>query len=375
MIKNIIDKSAQTESSSGVVRVKIRDSNIELLRIICMFMIIMHHCVVHGGSFNMDDGTNKWIALFFVPGGKIAFDCFLAISAWYLVNQKFRMERFLKVWTEVLFYSVAFSIIAYIMGTPFNIRNWFSILFPIAGNSHGFAASYLMFYLLTPFLYKMTQGLNQKQSKWLLILIFYAEVMTQMIGNISQYSQPMFSELLLFILCYIAAFYYKNWPIRIMKSKLKPFLIFTIIWIVRYIVWIFYIKYPENQILIYLYVISGDESSIFNLVAGFCLFFAFKNIKVKNSKFINKIAQTTFGILLIHDHNFFRYVLWKDIVHAQDWYYVTDFVVRIIAISFIIFIICSVIDYIRANLLEKPIMRNKKIQDICFSVNQMIYKT
>lgn len=50
---------------------KERKSNIELCRIICMLLIIAHHCVVHGGAINIDTCINKYIALFLLPGGKI----------------------------------------------------------------------------------------------------------------------------------------------------------------------------------------------------------------------------------------------------------------------------------------------------------------
>jgi len=107
-----------------------RKSNVELCRIVCMLLIIAHHCSVHGGSMNIDIGMNKFISLFLIPGGKLGFDCFLAISTWFLVDQAFKMERFLKVWFEVLFYSVTFAIVACAMGTVFTARNWFSIFFP-----------------------------------------------------------------------------------------------------------------------------------------------------------------------------------------------------------------------------------------------------
>lgn len=363
--RNINIEHNANRKTKKAIACKVRDSNIELLRIICMLIIIAHHCVVHGGAIYMENSLNKWIAIFLVPGGKIAFDCFLAISTWFLVDQKFKSERLIKIWLEVLFYSVAFSIFAYLLGTPFTLQNWFSIFFPIAGNSHGFAASYLMFYLLTPFLYKMTQNLNKKQAKWLLLIVFYAEVMTQIIGNISQYTQPMFSELLLFILFYLIAYYYKKWPIKIMLSKIKPFLIFVIIWLARYAIWIAYTKNPENQFISYLFAISNDESSIFNIVAGFCLFFTFKNMKVKYSNTINSIAITTFGILLIHDHNFFRYALWSKLIKVPEWYYVSDFGFRVISVSIIIFIVCSSVDTVRFHFIEKPFFQHIGLRSIC----------
>lgn len=75
-------------------------------------LIIAHHCVFHGGAVNMDPCANKWIALLILPDGKLCFNAFLAISMWFLVDQEFRAECFLKLWLETLFYSVLFTIAA-----------------------------------------------------------------------------------------------------------------------------------------------------------------------------------------------------------------------------------------------------------------------
>lgn len=91
---------------------KERNSSVELLRIFCMFFLIIHHCVLHGGAVGMDICGNRNIALFFLPAGKIAFDAFLAISMYFLVDQTFRMNKFIKMWLLVLFYSVLFTLIS-----------------------------------------------------------------------------------------------------------------------------------------------------------------------------------------------------------------------------------------------------------------------
>ena len=121
-----------------------RDTNIELCRIICMLFVVLHHYVIHGGSFNLPVlNPNRIYSLFLIPGGKLGFDCFLAISCWFLVDQEFKSKRFIKMWLLVWFYSVTFSIITFLMGGYFTFENWFSIFLPISGNSHGFASAYL----------------------------------------------------------------------------------------------------------------------------------------------------------------------------------------------------------------------------------------
>ena len=46
-----------------------RNSNIELLRMICMFVIILHHSVLYGGALEQPASINLIIANLFYIGG------------------------------------------------------------------------------------------------------------------------------------------------------------------------------------------------------------------------------------------------------------------------------------------------------------------
>ena len=69
---------------------KIRESNIELLRILAMIMIIAHHFACHSNfDFPLTEVTfnRVWIQ-FMHLGGKIGVDVFVLISGYFLINQK-----------------------------------------------------------------------------------------------------------------------------------------------------------------------------------------------------------------------------------------------------------------------------------------------
>jgi hypothetical protein len=351
-----------------------RKSNIELCRIICMLLIIAHHCVVHGGAMEMNFCANKWLAIFLVPGGKLCFDCFLAISTWFLVDQSFKMERFIKVWVQVLFYSIVFSILAFAMGTVFSIRNWFSILFPIAGNSHGFAAAYLAFYLILPFLAKISESITKKQAAWLVAILFYIEIITQIIGAVSLYTQPLNSELLLFVLFYFISLYLKRYPLKILESKCLMLSIVIFVWLAIFAIFSLTYLLPQNRWVSLLLSFNVSESSMLFVIGGFAVFFFFYGIKMPAIPIINKIATATFGVLLIHDHNFFRYILWNEIVKAPTWYYSKYFMLRVLLVTILIFSICAAIELIRARIFERYILHSAVLSGISNKVNEMLVK-
>lgn len=343
-----------------------RSSNIELLRIICMILIIAHHCIGHGGAAYMDTNINRVLGLILIPGGKICFNAFLAISTWFLIDKSFKTERFLKVWFQALFYSVLFCFIAWIMGNPMTPKDWFSAFLPISGNSHGFAAAYLAFYLLVPFLKIITQQINQKQAKFIVVCLLFLEVGTQFIGYITMYTQPLSSELLLFILCFFIANYFKKYPCKLQKSKSLTFSIFIMCWLFVFIsIYSYLISNQGNQIIEFLWNIVKDESSIINIIGGYSLFFFFNNLKMPTFQSINSIASHTFGILLMHDNNFFRNTLWSQIVLTTTWFYSPYFIILVFISTLMIFISGLLIDFIRVKMFERLILKSSYITKIC----------
>lgn len=370
--EQLIEKESKTKIINS--RIAKRESNIELLRIICMIGIIAHHCVVHGGSINMEYCTNKVISILLLPAGKIGFTCFLAISTWYLVDSEFKTIRFIKMWLEVFFYSVLFSIIAFVVTDTFTIKSFFSALLPIAGNSHGYASSYLLLYLLIPFLRKITKNITRFQARMLLVILFYAQILSQIIGYINGYYQSIYSEILLFVFCYFLSLNLKRWPIKIIYDKVICGLLFASIWLM--ISHIFYSQVRGNSrgLFEFISAITKDESSILYLLAGYALFFFFKNISIKHNTIINTIATTTFGILLIHDHNFFRGIVWNNIFKCSNWYYSNHFFLKILLCVCNIFIMCGCIDYLRQICFEKPLFSNKRLIEKCRRMDEKIHE-
>lgn len=348
---------------------KERNSNIELLRILCMLILIIHHCVLHGGAVNMDLCSNREIAIFFVPAGKIAFDAFVAISMYFLVDQDFRTNKFVKTWFLVLFYSVAFAFLACAFGVSVSRKEILASFFPIIGNAHGFASAYLAFYLLLPILRK-TRSMSKFQLQWLIAVLTICEIGTQMMGSITEYYQILYSELLLFVLCYYVSLYLKEFPLKICSSKFFLCLIIILVYALR--LSLMYITTDSvilQKIVFFVSMNIGDESSIFNIIAGYALFYLFLNIRMKSSKVINTLAIGAFPVLLIHDHNIFRHVIWRLVFKTQEWYYDSFFILRLLLVCICIYVFGFILEIMRKNILEKPLLRLNIITQVCEKID------
>ena len=81
-----------------------RDSNIELLRLVCMLFILLHHFIVHGSEFVT--APSVWLTImnsFLV----IAVDCFVLISGYFGIKAKWK--GFIHLYVLCAFYSVFIS--------------------------------------------------------------------------------------------------------------------------------------------------------------------------------------------------------------------------------------------------------------------------
>lgn len=347
---------------------KVRDSNIELLRILCMFMIVIHHFIVHGGLWMLPmSSSNKAIIGFLMPFGKIAFDCFVVISCWYLVSSKFKGSRFLKIWLQVLFYNVVFILFTLaIEGSTGSVgkRALFGALFPMIGNSHGFAAAYIAFYMMLPILKKIQHGLSQKQTLYVIYFFGVTQVILPILGFIIDYTQPMQSEFLLFVFIYFLTFYVQNWPIKFLKSfKVKVCILFGILLLI--IVNSVLSQYYNHIVIEFIQNISSSEFSLLCIIAGFFVFLVFLDIKLPSNKLINSVASTTFGILLFHDHNYFRSVLWEPFKSLCEYESLDALrlVGAVLGVALIIFISGMLFDFLRHWFIESWVIKTRRMQN------------
>lgn len=351
---------------------KERKSNIELLRIVCMLMIIAHHYVVHGGAIGIQEHTlNRVIALAILPAGKICFNCFVAISTWFLVNSQFKADKFIKVWLQVLFYNLVILGVAQIIdASEISYKQWIGAIFPIIGNSHGYAAAYLAFYLIIPFLSIIKDKIGKRQLQLLIFALIITQLGTAALGPFIGYTQPMQSEILLFVLCYFISLYIQRYILYIKNAKRLLASILFISWMTISVCRIYsghiFTDYVANNL-------AGSEMSFINIIAGYCLFFLFYDLKIPYSKTINTMASTTFGILLFHDHNYFRSILWKNIIDAPRFYYVTthEFLASTVCITITVFIVGILIESTRKILFEKIIYTSSIFKKLVWKLDIM----
>ena len=183
------------QNANGAVKTysnkKERDSKIS---IIANNMYVYSHmpsfCKVHGGLLNLPISFSKTCRANISSNGKNMLLSYIAISMYYLADGKAKFSRFLRFWLEVLFYSVSLVIISWIFGGQIRIRDFISSFFVMTSNSHGFAASYLLFLLIYPFIIKVSINITKYQARYLLIVLFAMQILSQIMRTWTGYTQP-----------------------------------------------------------------------------------------------------------------------------------------------------------------------------------------
>ncbi len=151
---------------------KPRESGIELLRLVCMFYIILHHFIVHGlGLAGYDNGmgmTDSILNGFFV----IAVNCFILISGYFGIKPRWR--GITRLYVMCAFYSVGLYLLAH---WPDIYLRGFAASFLAFTNSGWFIGNYIILYMLAPLLNRLIDNLNKKEFITALltlgVIVFY----------------------------------------------------------------------------------------------------------------------------------------------------------------------------------------------------------
>lgn len=339
-----------------------RNSNIEILRILSMLFIIAHHYAVHGfdlsaGSFTVNEVTLQILSL----GGKIGVNVFVFITGYFMINSRFDAKKLLKLILATTFYSLMIVSIAGILGLPgFSIYELFKSFLPVIFSAYWFATTYLFLYLLSPFLNKFIRSMDKfSLLKLILILTTIWCVLPSVTGL-----APEFSNLGWFITLYLIAGFLRLYPMAIFsKSKLNVILSLCSFGLIILNVIIF----DLISVRIFSHISDiGHFGAMNNLLILFCsitLFFGFLNARATYNSYINRIAQSTFGVYLIHDNNLLRPLLWEDIFRTRTFLHSDILILHAVFAIISVFLVCTLIDQIRIVCFEKPLFTiiNRKI--------------
>lgn len=336
---------------------KERMSNIELLRILAMFMVVSLHYLDKGGFLKqfpaggLQGNFLPWILEAFCIG---AVNIYVLIAGYFMVDSRFKISRAVKLWLQIVFYSVlipaALIGIGILPMKDLTIYEILQYIFPVYMEQYWFGTEFLFLLLLSPVLNAGVKAMEQKQLKKLLaVLVAAASVIPSVLPVSLSYDKAGYN-LLWFLVLYVTAAYIRLYGFPLLNTKGKAaagFLAATAgIFAWMYALNLFAVRTGRLTEKV---TMSFHYNHLLVWFAAVCVFLLFLQVKAPGGllgKGINWAAQGTFGIYLLHEHLTLRYEWMRWFPGTEGGFQIGWYLVAVLAVM----AAGIVIDYIRRKL-------------------------
>ena len=293
--------------------------------------------------------------LLFGSGGKIGVNGFLLISGYFLVKSGFCIQKLIRYVMQVWTYSLAVLGMAFFLHTlPGSKKELLLYLLPL-GYLNWFAHDYLLMFLFVPFINAMLLHLDKRMYKRFLLLGFSLWYLIPTVTGLVGMRLDMGAPILLdFFYLYALGAYIRLYgaEYRIRNVMSQALFGYVAIVLLDFGMTAFPMRYIKGHLFYF-----ADLNSALVLWVSVCLFWGFKQLNIRHSRWINGIAATTFGIYLLHDNNVLRKWIWQDTLQVSQFYSSDWFPLHAIGIVLFVFCLCGILSFMHIHFLETYYLR------------------
>ena len=352
---------------------KQRSTNIEILRLLAIFFVVISHFSVHSQfEFFPNKLSINQLVVQMGAIGELGVSIFIIISGFFSVSQKQTVKKFITILCEVWLYNVLVVIAVVLFKGNLGLSEIVKNLVPIY-NIHWFAYVYLFLYILMPYINKFLVSISKTDlQKLLLTLGFFWGVVYTFTGADLNYSY-----LVWFVYLYMLGAYLRLYG-REKPNKKVHVVILSICLIALFSSTLlidlaglslgFFPRYSNLLYSLHSPLILGSAVALFQI---------FRGTEVGFSKAINTISSTTFAIYLISDHSLVRPWLWNSLFNNSQYSDSSALFLIGILESIVICMVCSAIDLLRqkffaTKLLQKVLQAVSEMVDKCFKKSLLL---
>lgn len=276
-----------------------RLSNIEFLRLVAMFMVLIRHANFYALGMpdsvsNKMDSAQIMLMSALELFSSVGVNVFIYISGYFGI--KCTLKSALKFIFQCLFYSFGIFIVLYLSGViSFSILGLAECFY--LRKINWFPEAYLCLFILAPVLNAYVENSNEKQFRNTLIAFFIFQTIFGCISEATHFISLGYSAMS-FIGLYLLARYVRLYPQKIFE--LSAFKNFSI-----------YVAISSILSIIAFVLISNGNFGAFYRLNAYCdplvilsslfLLLGFVRINFSNG-FINKIAASCFAVYLVHSN-------------------------------------------------------------------------
>lgn len=335
---------------------KNRSINFEVLRIVAMLMVIALHYLGESGVLLPYENLtyNSVIARFLEAFCYGAVNLYVLISGFFLVDGRFHIDKVVKLWLQVFFYSAGIWVIYKVCGwIPEQADNGYYValcFLPITSRHYWFATTYLIMYLLSPFCALVARRLSKKNLLCLIavLMFFFARIWELFLPRSYPVDDRGYGISWFLCLFFVAA--YIRLHVAESTKKWKCLLVYVLtsacIGISYYVIG--KVSQVTGRFEVYREVFFEYNGPLV-IVASVALFMFFRNWKVKQNKwtaFLAGIGGLTFGVFLFHEHIFLN-GYWHSFWKVGEFFETPFFILHVIGTVVIIFLVGIMIEKFR----------------------------
>ena len=325
---------------------KVRNSNMELLRIFSMVIIVLSHYVYHGGLLDQEFSVNQAFAQFLKMGGKLGVTCFVLISAYYLIESKFKIQNIIKLTLQISFYAVLLIGIKFAMTGNASVIEIFKSIFAPIYNVYWFPTTYIGMYLFFPLMNMVVNKYNERCLK----LVLFLTVPFSIVHFLFVGSDFLYSNLTWFLYLYLWGGALRKCSFHRIErhSFIIAVLSALLIWVLSIGMTLLGLKTGKDVILSHASYFT-DITSPLIVICALGIFLTFRKMNIGYSKKINNLAKLVFPVYLLHDNPFFRDIFWSSIVRTEKFYASNIFllILDMLLVIGVLFIVAGVLEVVR----------------------------
>ena len=362
---------------------KHRQYGAELLRIVCMLMILTSHFFVHGkvlGTLKPTD-VNFHITWFIEACCYVMVNCFVLITGYYQSAGRFRLHKLLLLWGQIIATSsVIYAALAVLGKVEFSLSGFIAACTPVTHSRYWFATAYVILYAVSPLLNSALSRTTLRQHFTavcalfgvfvLLRNIFYPLDFENLHGGYSYTS---------FIVLYVIGAYMRRAETRIRHPLAKYFALSAVTALSRILLTVCYYKLSLPSVYLKMFM---QYNSVTVVLASVCLFDFFVHLEVRAGLLqtaARVLAPFTFGVYLIHEQAELKPLIWEA-VSPSSYARSPSLYLHLAATVILLFLSCSLLDGIRhgvSNLVGIPKLA-KKLSDTLTAwtggITDLLYK-
>ena len=340
-----------------------RSSNLELLRILCMLLIIGDHLTGQGGIADYTTLPSSFAFCLIGCGSRIACSVFILIGGWFLCEQQYKTRRPLSLWLSLWLYTVPVTLLCRVGGLDVSLGALRWAAFPASTRQLWFISDYLLLLLCVPLLNRLLRGLSRPAHRGLLaVLAVPLIVYPTLFGENGAVSDTAW----MFLYEYLLIAYLRRWPDNRLAHLLQHHaaalglglpLLNTILRAVLETRGL-----TDGKAFQYMAYYRTALGALPNLLAALALFYLFKGLDLGCVRWVNALAGTTLGVYILHQVPAFRGFLWNGMLQAEAHHGSVGYTLLAILA---VFLGCAAVDALRTALVMRPLENTHLFKALC----------